>query len=162
MLLIALHRVTDMEVTYIYFILVAAIFGRIAYVDYKECAIYDRDSLVAFVIIFCYSLYQGNIKDALIGAGVGLAIGFLIFFTAYKLYGFEAFGLGDVLLLGILGLFFAQDFLSYLCISLTVSGFLVLVCIPFVGYERISRTEHRLHLYSYYGFPFLCWLVSHL
>lgn len=135
----AILRLNNMD--YIYYFLLAVIFMKIAYIDYKEHAIYDRDNLLAALLVALYSIYNGIFLDALLGAAIGFAIGFAIFFVAYKFYGFEAFGLGDVFLLGILGLLFAQDFLSYFSISLMVSGFLILLLVPFVGYRRICSLE---------------------
>lgn len=126
---------------YIIYFLIACIFIRIAYVDYREHAIYDRDTLLAFVLIFISKYFTGHLLNSFIYCGFGLAIGFVIFFIAYKYYGFEAFGLGDVFLLGVLGFFFSQDFLNYLSLSLMVSGYLVILLIPFMGYKRVCQIE---------------------
>lgn len=124
-----------------FYIILAIIFIRIAYIDYKEHAIYDRDNLMAALVIGAYNLYHSMLLDSLIWAVLGLIIGFLIFLSAYAYYHFEAFGLGDVFLLGILGALFRSDFLSYFSISLMASGFLVILLIPFLGMKRLNSLE---------------------
>lgn len=126
---------------YVYYFLLSIIFIKIAIIDYLEHVIYDRDNFAAALLIIGYGINNEIILDALSGAVLALLIGFLIFFASYKFYGFEAFGLGDVLLLGVLGLFFASDFLNYLSISLMVSGFIILLLVPFLGYKRICSLE---------------------
>lgn len=126
---------------YIIYFLIGSIFFKIAYTDYKEHAIYDRDTLVAFLLVGTYQFMISNFLDSIIFAVIGLLIGFAIFLAAYQFYGFEAFGLGDVFLLGVLGLLFASNFLNYLALSLMISGFVVMFLIPFMGYEKVCKLE---------------------
>lgn len=125
----------------LFYLFLALIFIRIAYVDYREHVIYDRDNILSALLIGFYSLYLGCFLDSLLGAAIGLFMGGIIFGVAYKYYNFEAFGLGDVFLLGVLGLLFGNDFLSYFCISFMASGFLVLFLIPFLGIKRLNSLE---------------------
>lgn len=131
----------DIAVTIGFYALLFLIFIRISYVDYKEHAIYDRDNLIALLLITAYNIYLSAFLDSLIWALIGLMIGSAIFLSAYYYYHFEAFGLGDVFLLGILGALFKADFLSYFSISLMISGFLVILLIPFLGMKRINNLE---------------------
>lgn len=126
---------------YIFYPLIAGIFLKIAYTDYKEHAIYDRDILIAFLVIVIYQCMSFNFLDSLIFTVIGLMIGFVIFLVAYQVYGFEAFGMGDVFLLGVLGLLFSSSFLNYLALSLMISGFVVIFLIPFMGYEKVCKLE---------------------
>lgn len=124
-----------------FYTLLTLIFVRIAYVDYKEHAIYDIDNILAALLITAHSIYSETFLDSLIFGAIALLIGFCIFLIAYFYYGFEAFGLGDVLLFGVLGLLFAQDFLSYFSISLMISGFIIILLIPFLGMKKLNRLE---------------------
>ena len=126
---------------YIFYLLIAGIFLKIAYTDYREHAIYDRDILIAFLVIATYQCMSFNFLDSLIFAAIGLMIGFVIFLVAYQVYGFEAFGMGDVFLLGVLGLLFSSSFLNYLALSLMISGLVVTFLIPFMGYEKVCKLE---------------------
>lgn len=126
---------------YIFYLLIAGIFLKIAYTDYKEHTIYDRDTLIAFLVIAVYQCISFNFLDSLIFAAIGLMIGFVIFLVAYQVYGFEAFGMGDVFLLGVLGLLFSSSFLNYLALSLMISGLVVTFLIPFMGYEKVCKLE---------------------
>ena len=126
---------------YIIYVLIAGILAKIAYTDYKEHAIYDRDILIACGVIAIYQCLLSNFLDALIFTILGLMIGFVIFLASYQYYGFEAFGMGDVFLLGVLGLLFSSSFLNYLALSLMISGFVVIFLIPFMGYEKVCKLE---------------------
>lgn len=126
---------------YILYFLIGSIFFKIAYTDYKEHAIYDRDTLVALLLVGTYQFIVSNLLDSIIFAVIGLMIGFVIFLVAYQVYGFEAFGMGDVFLLGVLGLLFSSSFLNYLALSLMISGLVVTFLIPFMGYEKVCKLE---------------------
>lgn len=128
-------------IPYIYYAIIFCIFFTISYVDYKEHAIYDKHILIATIIIFAYNWYSQCLLDSLLNAGAGLVIGLIIFFTSYKYYGFEAFGLGDVFLLAVLGLFLGNDFRSYIAIAYILSGFLITLLIPFMGYDKVNSIE---------------------
>lgn len=126
---------------YIIYFLIACIFLKIAYTDYKEHAIYDRDIWISALLVGIYQYLCFNLWDSILFAVIGLLIGFAIFLAAYYFYGFEAFGLGDVLLFGVLGLLFSSHFLNYLGLTLMISGFIIMFFIPFMGYEKVSKLE---------------------
>ena len=114
----------------IYFLFIALIFLKIAYVDFKQHYIYDFDICLATVVIIGYNFYQSNLKDACIGGVVGFLIGYSIFAASYYVYKEEAFGFGDVLLLGVIGLFFGfPTFLHYFAITIMAAGLFALVLI---------------------------------
>ena len=88
----------------------ALVLGEIAFVDYREHAIYDFDTLLAFALVFAYKYLIHALGMSLLFSLLGLLIGLIIFFVSYKVYGFEAFGFGDVLLLAVMGLWLSYDF----------------------------------------------------
>ena len=55
---------------------------------------------------------------------MGLIAGLLIFSVVYKVYGFEAFGQGDVILLAALGFFLDMSFLHYFAFAMMLGGIL--------------------------------------
>lgn len=115
-----------------YFILTSLLFMKIAYIDYKEHYIYDFDIAALSVIILGYNLYLSNLKCACIGGMFGFAIGYAIYGVSYYVYKEEAFGFGDVLLLGVLGLFFGfPTFLHYFAVTIMATGVVAAVLILF-------------------------------
>ena len=109
---------------------VAAMFLKIAYVDFKEQYIYDLDLIVVSVPIMMFNLCYSTWKSALLGGVVGFLIGYVIFAVSYYVYKEEAFGFGDVLLLGVIGLFFGFPiFLHYFAITIMAAGVVALVLI---------------------------------
>ena len=89
---------------YIYYTLLAALLFKIAYIDFKEQLIDDKDILIGLIWAFLWkAFYFNSALDALYGA---LWSG-ILFFTYYwcikKYYGQEYFGAGDVTLNVLLG-----------------------------------------------------------
>lgn len=97
-------------------------FLKIAVIDWREHAIYDKDIALTAVFIGLSKVFYSEILPALYGCATGLVIGLIIFGATYKLYGFEAFGQGDVLLLTILGFFLGESFLHYFALSMMLDG----------------------------------------
>ena len=122
----------------------ALVLGEIALVDYREHAIYDFDTLLAFALVFAYKYLIHALGMSLLFSLLGLLIGLVIFFVSYKVYGFEAFGFGDVLLLAVMGLWFSYDFFSYFALTFMVSGFGILLLVPFLGYRKAMQIEMPL------------------
>ena len=105
-------------------------FLKIAYVDFKEQYIYDLDLMVVSAPIMMFHLCYSTWKSALLGGVVGFLIGYVIFAASYYVYKEEAFGFGDVLLLGVIGLFFGFPiFLHYFAITIMAFGVVALVLI---------------------------------
>ncbi len=76
----------------------------IAIIDFQTKYIFDNTLLVTIIPIFILSFFGDvNIKNQLISGVSCFGIYFLIYKIAYKYYGQEAFGFGDVLLIGIVG-----------------------------------------------------------
>lgn len=114
----------------VYLLITLAIFLKIAYIDYKEHYIYDLDIAFVAIVILAYNLYFSNLKCTCIGGAVGFAIGYAIYAASYFVYKQEAFGFGDVLLLGVLGLYFGfPTFLHYFAITIMATGLIAVILI---------------------------------
>ena len=100
---------------------------KIAYVDYKEQYIYDVDIVVAGMIALAYSFCTSNLYVSIFGGICGFAIGYIIYAVAKMVYGEEAFGFGDVILLGVMGIFFGYPMvLHYFANTIMITGFIAM------------------------------------
>lgn len=102
---------------------------EIAYVDYKTRYIYDLHLIVALLVAAVRLFFaDGDWIDALGGAAMGFALGYLMYKLAYLYYKEEAFGFGDVLLLGVLGFYYGLlGFLSCFCITYLILGVFIIL-----------------------------------
>ncbi len=101
----------------------------IAVIDLRTKYIYDFHLLIAVVITFIGNLSKPILMQFL-GAAVGFTIGYAIYRIAFWWYKQEAFGFGDVLLLGVLGFYFGwPDFLSYFAVVNMGAGILAIIVI---------------------------------
>lgn len=76
----------------------------IAIIDFRTKFIYDNTLIATMVPILVLSLFSDiNIGQQLLSAFICFSVYFLIYKVAYRYYGREAFGFGDVLLIGIVG-----------------------------------------------------------
>ena len=106
-------------------LLLAIVMLKIAYVDFKEQYIYDIDIGIATIITIAHSLCTSNLDASIFGGVYGFVIGYVIYAVAKMVYGEEAFGFGDVLLLGVLGIFFGYPmFLHYFANTIMITGFI--------------------------------------
>ena len=120
----------DRIIEIIYLCFVSAMFLKIAYVDFKEHYIYDFDLIVVIIPILMFNVCYFTWKLALLGGVIGFFTGYVIYAVSYYAYKEEAFGFGDVLLLGVIGLFFGfPTFLHYFAITIMVAGVVALVLI---------------------------------
>lgn len=106
-------------------VLLSGIMLKIAYLDYKEQYIYDLDIGIAGIITIAYAANSATLYSSVIGGICGFTVGYVIYATAKMVYGEEAFGFGDVLLLGVLGIFFGYPmFLHYFANTIMITGFI--------------------------------------
>lgn len=109
-------------------------FLTISYIDSKTQYIYDRDMIGLFITVMVFQAYNGNFSSAIIGGGAAAAIGFLIYWVAYRVYQEEAFGLGDVYLLGILGCYWSwPQILHFLCFAFLLGGIIAAIALMVTG-----------------------------
>lgn len=119
-------------------ILLSVVMLRIAYVDYREQYIYNIDVLSGAALSIAYNFCFSAVETSMKGGVCGFAVGYVIFAVTKQVYGVEAFGFGDVLLLGVLGLFFGFPvFFHYFAITIIITG---LVASCFLLYDRSAAT----------------------
>lgn len=100
----------------------------IAYIDFKTQYIYDKDLIGVLIIILIYQIYNNNFLNALISGIIAFIIGFLIFLVSYMIYQEEAFGLGDVYLLALLGCYWLwPQIIHFLCFTFLFSGLVAII-----------------------------------
>lgn len=90
------------------------------YTDLKEGLVYDRHLLLSSIL---FLLGSQDRPSSVLGCLAGLALGWALRFSASALFGGEAFGEGDVLLLGTLGLWHGwPGTLSFFCFASMAMG----------------------------------------
>lgn len=136
---------------YVFLSFIFLMFFRISVIDWCEHAIYDRDIVLTMFFVALYKVFYGDFFSSLYGLSMGLIVGLLIFSVVYKIYGFEAFGQGDVILLAALGFFLDMSFLHYFAFAMMLGGFLgVLILL-------LSR-KHAADIELAYAPVLLVWL----
>ena len=94
-------------INYLCLSVIAFFLIKIAYIDFKTQYIYIRDLWILAIVVAFYKIYNGNFILSIF-AGTGAYIFLYAFYKiAYLIYKEEAFGLGDVYLLGILGCYWS-------------------------------------------------------
>ena len=105
----------------------------IGYIDIKIHSIYHWTLIIACILhLGCNFLYQNQIINGLLGGLIGLSIYGIIYGGAYLYYKREAFGFGDVLLMGSLGLFFGLQktvMIAMLSFYIALIGIVILALI---------------------------------
>lgn len=112
----------------------------IAYVDVKIHSIYHWMLGIASGINIAAGLILKNaFSDLILGAIVGIAIYGLIYGGAYLYYKREAFGFGDVLLMGSLGLFFGLQKTAMIAILSFYIALIGIVILALIG-KKLNRS----------------------
>lgn len=162
-------KITDMEiVNFILQIIMTIWFLTISYIDSKTQYIYDRDIIGLFITVIIFQAYNGNFSRAIIGGGAAAAIGFLIYWAAYRVYHEEAFGLGDVYLLGILGCYWSwPQIVHFIYFSFLLAGIIGLVVLAFTRNRKYRIAfgpvlSISVFLYYLWGMPDIYSIVQFL
>lgn len=144
-------------------VFIALIMIIIAIIDWRHRYIYT----VHLIIVFVFSILHHLGHDYLpyfIGGIVGFSIGYLIYKIAYWYYKDEAFGFGDVLLLGVLGFYFGwPSFINYFAVTYLVFGWFAIFSLIFVSwkdFKKISLPMAPIYvsgafLFKFWGCPTL-------
>ena len=120
-----------------------------AFIDLKTRYIYDFHIVFTGVLV-CVRLLGGNYLYHLYGAMVGFIIGFLMYKGAYLYYKQEAFGLGDVFLLMLLGLYFGWPlFIHYFAVCYMLIGFVIIL--PVIIKPSILKAEVPMGPFYIFG-----------
>lgn len=124
--------------TILYLAFISFFFCKISLVDYIEHNIYDRDIFISLIIILSYNLQSGTIITCLTGLAFGITAGLLQFFLGYLMYRTEAYGMGDVFLLAVIGAFLGSTiFIDYfMFIQLLLGAILVIVLLMKPSWKR--------------------------
>ena len=139
-------------------VFIAAVLILIAIVDLKHKYIYTVHLIIVFVFSILHHLGHDYLPY-LIGGIVGFLIGYLIYKVAYWYYKTEAFGFGDVLLLGVLGFYFGwPSFIHYFSITYLLVGLLSLCSLIFISWSKLRTiTMPMAPVYVAGAFIFKFW-----
>ena len=122
----------------------------IAVIDLKRMIIHDAMtavlSIIALIMLFVLKL---PVKEQILGAVVGFSAFFCIYWIARAIYKREAFGLGDVFLMGAAGLFLGFKSAVF---TLMFSFYIALIAIIIL---KIFRVKLKLSQEIPFG-PFIC------
>jgi len=112
----------------------------IGYIDLKIHSIYHWTLIIACILHLGGNLlYQNQIVNGLLGGLIGLIIYGVIYGGAYLYYKREAFGFGDVLLMGSLGLFFGLQKTVMIAMLSFYIALIGIVIIALVG-KKMKRS----------------------
>lgn len=146
----------------------------VAMIDLDTSSIYDIVLVIFGCVLAVILIFQNGfsifLKENLIGAIIGFAIYYLIYFVSKIIYKQEAFGYGDVLLNTFIGLYLGKlfiivsSFLSFI-IALIFIGILTLLGkkfslkaeLPFGPYMCLSAL-----MMTFYGQMLIDWYISNI
>lgn len=135
----------------------------IAAIDWQHRYIYTVHLVFAFFIAALHHICK-DYTSYFIGAVAGFLIGYAIYKIALWYYKEEAFGFGDVLLLGVLGFYFGwPSFINYFAVTYLVFGWLAIFSLIFVSwkdFKKISLPMAPIYvsgafLFKFWGCPTL-------
>lgn len=105
---------------------------KIAYIDYRTQYIYIRDLWILAIVVAFYKIYNENFILSLFAGTSAYIFGYAIYKITYLIYKEEAFGLGDVYLLGILGCYWSWPtmihFTYFVFLLAGIIGIIFLIC----------------------------------
>lgn len=118
-------------INYLFLAIMTAIFIKIAYCDYKTKYIYVSDLVALAIVVILYKFFNDDLPASLWAGAAAYAFGYTIYIVSYWHYKEEAFGLGDVYLLGILGCYWSWPtivhFIYFLFIFAAFFGIVLLI-----------------------------------
>lgn len=144
-------------------VFIALIMIIIAIVDWRHKYIYTVHLIIAFALVMLHHLGL-DYSSYFLGATAGFLIGYVIYKIALWYYKTEAFGFGDVLLLGVLGFYFGWPaFINYFAVTYLVFGWLAIFSLIFVSwkdFKKISLPMAPIYvsgafLFKFWGCPTL-------
>ena len=113
---------------YLYIAVTSLLLIKIAYIDLKTQYIYISDLSLFAVVIAFYKIYIGDMLSSAFAAAAAGIFGYVIYKISYLIYQEEAFGLGDVFLLAILGCFWSWPlFLHFIYFFFLLAGIIGLL-----------------------------------
>lgn len=119
-------------------VFIALIMIIIAIIDWRHRYIYTVHLIIAFALVMFHHLGL-DYSSYFLGAAAGFLIGYAIYKIALWYYKEEAFGFGDVLLLGVLGFYFGWPlFISYFAITYLVFGWIAIFSLLFIPWNKFK------------------------
>lgn len=139
-------------------VFIALIMIIIAIVDWRHKYIYTVHLVIAFTLVMLHHLGL-DYSFYFLGAAAGFLIGYAIYKIALWYYKEEAFGFGDVLLLGVLGFYFGwPSFINYFAITYLLFGWLAIFSLIFVSWKDIKKISLPMApIYVSGAFLFKAW-----
>lgn len=139
-------------------VFIALIMIIIAIVDWRHKYIYTVHLIIAFALVMLHHLGL-DYSSYFLGATAGFLIGYVIYKIALWYYKTEAFGFGDVLLLGVLGFYFGwPSFIHYFSITYLLVGLLSLCSLIFISWSKLRTiTMPMAPVYVAGAFIFKFW-----
>lgn len=126
---------------YPYIAVILLLLLKIAYIDFKTQYIYIRDLYTLAIVVLLYKIYIDDLMFSILAGAAAYIFGYTIYKTSYLYYKEEAFGLGDVYLLGILGAYWSwPTIIHFLYFSFLLAGIIGLIVLIFTkkGKYRIA------------------------
>ena len=139
-------------------VFIALIMIIIAIVDWRHKYIYTVHLIIAFALVMLHHLGL-DYSSYFLGATAGFFIGYVIYKIALWYYKTEAFGFGDVLLLGVLGFYFGwPSFINYFAITYLLFGWLAIFSLIFVSWKDFKKISLPMApIYISGAFLFKAW-----
>lgn len=117
---------------YLYVAVTSLLLFKIAYIDFKTQYIYISDLSILAVVVSLYKIYIGDMLSSAFAAAAAGIFGYVIYKISYLIYQEEAFGLGDVFLLAILGCYWSWPLIvHFIYFSFLLAGIIGLVVLAF-------------------------------
>ena len=117
---------------YLYIAVTSLLLLKIAYIDFKTQYIYISDLYILGAIVVFYKICTGNLLLAIFAGAAAYIFGYTIYKISYLIYKEEAFGLGDVYLLGILGCYWSwPEIAHFIYFTFLLAGILGIVVMAF-------------------------------
>lgn len=108
-----------------YLVLIGIIYLYIAYIDFKTSYIWDMHILISVVINIINAVVVGRLMDSAIGGVIAFGLHYFLFLVVKAIYKEERYGMGDVLLMGSIGMMLGvADFCQYQFMQIMITGFL--------------------------------------
>lgn len=153
---------------YLYIAVTSLLLFKIAYIDFKTQYIYISDLALFAVVVSLYKIYIGDMLSSAFAAAAAGIFGYAIYKISYLIYQEEAFGLGDVFLLAILGCYWSWPLIvRFIYFSFLLAGIIGLVVLAFTRNRKYRIAfgpvlSISVFLYYLWGLPDIYSIIQFL
>lgn len=153
---------------YLYIAVTSLLLFKIAYIDFKTQYIYISDLALFAVVVSLYKIYIGDMLSSAFAAAAAGIFGYAIYKISYLIYQEEAFGLGDVFLLAILGCYWSWPLIvHFIYFSFLLAGIIGLVVLAFTRNRKYRIAfgpvlSISVFLYYLWGLPDIYSIIQFL